>query len=457
MKAIRVMIPVFMLSVLGLAWYNTVSTVSTEASTYDRYIAEGNAAFEKTHFQEAYLAYEKALGVKKTEAAQDKILAAYAARSKETEEYDDFDRYVDASAKACSRFSGTLKYYENTMELMLTDSRYDDALGIYRQAGKNHLSSEKLTTQYRSVIGVWKIYKAGVKEYTEPFNGCYSYSRENGWSVYNLDTRKDVVRACTTVGRAGDDGIFFSSGTRDANEFVDTAGVVRGKLKSKVEAAGIYREGLAPVKIEGNYRYTDLDGQKTFGAYRFAGTFYKGVAPVQLGSDDWTLIDKDGNTVTDNLFDRIVLNTWDSCSAGPNRDLVIAQKDGVFAIYDAHGKEAKQTLDCEDMDIVADDNLFAAKKGGTWGFMNSGGEWIIEPSYDGAKSFACGLAAVKEGENWKLINRAQETVAEGNFAEIGYMNKDGSVFVRTKDDKGVAGTYYDWLKFPYFSQLTAEG
>ena len=39
----------------------------------------------------------------------------------------------------------------------------------------------------------------------------------------------------------------------------------------------------------------------------------------------------------------------------------------------------------------------------------------------------------------------------------GYMNKDGSVFVRTKDDKGVAGTYYDWLKFPYFSQLTAEG
>ena len=51
MKAIRVMIPVFMLSVLGLAWYNTVSTVSTEASTYDRYIAEGNAAFEKTHFQ----------------------------------------------------------------------------------------------------------------------------------------------------------------------------------------------------------------------------------------------------------------------------------------------------------------------------------------------------------------------------------------------------------------------
>ncbi len=401
MKAIRVMIPVFMLSVLGLAWYNTVSTVSTEASTYDRYIAEGNAAFEKTHFQEAYLAYEKALGVKKTEAAQDKILAAYAARSKETEEYDDFDRYVDASAKACSRFSGTLKYYENTMELMLTDSRYDDALGIYRQAGKNHLSSEKLTTQYRSVIGVWKIYKAGVKEYTEPFNGCYSYSRENGWSVYNLDTRKDVVRACTTVGRAGDDGIFFSSGTRDANEFVDTAGVVRGKLKSKVEAAGIYREGLAPVKIEGNYRYTDLDGQKTFGAYRFAGTFYKGVAPVQLGSDDWTLIDKDGNTVTDNLF--------------------------------------------------------AAKKGGKWGFMNSGGEWIIEPSYDGAKSFACGLAAVKEGENWKLINRAQETVAEGNFAEIGYMNKDGSVFVRTKDDKGVAGTYYDWLKFPYFSQLTAEG
>lgn len=457
MKPIRIVIAVFIIAILGLSWYSALSVFGEDLTEYNKYVAEGDKAFEKTHFQEAYIAYKKALKVKPTVEAQDKILSAYYERYKETDDYTDYDSYVSEYTDACSRFKHESKYYEGAVDLMMSDSRYSEALKIYNQAKKNNVGTEKLNEQYNKIKKTWTISAAGYTEYTEPYKGYFSYRKEIGWCTADTKNYKDLTRGYPYSGRVGDDKIFFTENKRQKSEFVDTNLIVRGKINDKVEAAGIYSEGLIPIKVNGKYKYTDLDGNASFGAYKFAGTFYNSSAPVQLDSGKWTLVDKKGNTVTENQFDSIVLNKWDSCVAGSDKDSMICQKDGAYYVYSADGKKEICKLDCQDFDIVTDDNIFAAKKSGKWGFIDISGKWIIEPEFDEAKSFSSGFAAVCSRENWKLISRSKETVVQGDFVYIGYVNSDGRVMVRTKDENGVERSYYDWLKFSFFDLLTSEG
>lgn len=54
--------------------------------------------------------------------------------------------------------------------------------------------------------------------------------------------------------------------------------------------------------------------------------------------------------------------------------------------------------------------LFPAKKGGLWGYINTGGDWVIKAKYFQAQSFTEGLAAVKEYSKWGYIDKKGEWV-----------------------------------------------
>ncbi|MGN0316841.1 MAG: WG repeat-containing protein [Lachnospira sp.] len=455
MKTVRLTFVIAMVVVLGLSWYIQISSVSDELIEYNKYVTDGNAAFEKTHFQESYIAYENALKLKKTEEVQDKVLSAYKKRYEETNEYTDFDDYISAYTDAYNMFNKNSKYYEGAISLMLSDSRYDSALKAYNQARKNYVNSDKLAEQYNKIKQSWELIRAGYKEYTEPFNGYYTYYKEIGWCVADVENKKDVIRGYPYVGRVGYDEILFSENMRGKSEFIDTSLVVRGKIKNKVETAGIYNEGFIPVKVNGKYFYTDLDGKNTFGSYKFAGTLYNDCAAVQLNSGEWSLINKEGNQITENKFEDIVLNNWDSCLAGNKKDKVICKKNGNYYVYSADGNKEICSLDCQEIGRITDDNIFAAKKSGKWGFVDIDGKWIINPEYDNAKSFSNGFAAVCMSDSWMIINKSNQIIAKGNFSDIGYVNSDGFVLVKTRDEEGDSD-YYDWLRFPYFDLLTGR-
>ncbi len=50
--------------------------------------------------------------------------------------------------------------------------------------------------------------------------------------------------------------------------------------------------------------------------------------------------------------------------------------------------------------------------GGKWGYIDKHGNWVVEPSFDGAKPFEGGLARVKVGTKWGYINRSGAYVWE---------------------------------------------
>ena len=74
-----------------------------------------------------------------------------------------------------------------------------------------------------------------------------------------------------------------------------------------------------------------------------------------------------------------------------------------------------------------DAKLTYARKDKKLGFVNSKGEWVIQPTYDKAKAFVDGLAPVSNDKMWGFVNESGEMVIEASY-------RDAEVFA-----EGLAG------------------
>lgn len=71
-------------------------------------------------------------------------------------------------------------------------------------------------------------------------------------------------------------------------------------------------------------------------------------------------------------------------------------------------------------------------KKGSWGFIDSKGKVVIEPSYEMAQEFSCGLAAVCVGSKWGFVDRTGKVIIPIKYHEVGIYSSD-VVSVETND------------------------
>ena len=105
------------------------------------------------------------------------------------------------------------------------------------------------------------------------------------------------------------------------------------------------------------------------------------------------------------------------------------------------------------------EGLAAVKKDGKWGYINTDGEMVIDPIYDSANSFSEGLAAVQSKGRWGYINTKGETVIaftmDSTFAfsdgmavfasgiYYGYINREGKVVIKATYEE--AGNFHNGI------------
>lgn len=91
-------------------------------------------------------------------------------------------------------------------------------------------------------------------------------------------------------------------------------------------------------------------------------------------------------------------------------------------------------------------------RGGLWGFVDTTGEFVIEPQYEGALLFSEGLAGVKAFDAWGFVDRQGKLAIKHNFAAIKPFT-EGLAAVKAKN--GLWG-YIDktgaWAIQPQFHQ-----
>ena len=136
------------------------------------------------------------------------------------------------------------------------------------------------------------------------------------------------------------------------------------------------------------------------------------------------------------------------------------------------------------------EGLAAVKKDGKWGFIDRGGNWAVEPSFEETKIFAEGLAPAQkeEGGKWGYIDRRGDWVIKPFYddafifqqerariilkGKLGFIDRDGEIVVDPIFDsnsrssgynQGLAAVSYqnmwgyldrngEWAVWPIFSE-----
>ena len=160
------------------------------------------------------------------------------------------------------------------------------------------------------------------------------------------------------------------------------------------------------VKKDDQWGYINKKGEEVVGVgkYNVIGDFSKGLARVAEGNKRG-YINKKGEEVIKLKYDEV----W-FFSEG----LVWVKKDGKWGVINKKGKEVIKVklkyYDVRDfregLAMVSIGNWETSK----WGFINKKGKEVVEPKYDDASSFSEGIAPVREGDNWYIIDKKGKVI-----------------------------------------------
>lgn len=89
-----------------------------------------------------------------------------------------------------------------------------------------------------------------------------------------------------------------------------------------------------------------------------------------------------------------------------------------------------------------------------WGYIDGSGKWIIEASYNGAKPFSDGLAAVKLKDYWGFIDYTGKLVIEASFNEVSNF-QNGVAWVKEKTSWGLIGKDGKFIINPTYSKIAS--
>lgn len=207
----------------------------------------------------------------------------------------------------------------------------------------------------------------------------------------------------------------------------------------KYEHLGLYVDNsLTAVSVEGKYAYYNSDFEKVLGDYEYGSTFNCGVAAVRTGENEWYIINEQGEKINSTPYADVVL---DSKEIAFRNDRAFVMKDGNYYLIDTSCNEigknkftdAKPFYNTNRNDKNNNDPILAAVcSDGKWGFVDTDGNYIINPSYQDAHSFSSSFAAVNQNGQWGFIQSDGTVVIDCSFDDVGDFNSKGCVFTMKK-------------------------
>lgn len=281
--------------------------------------------------------------------------------------------------------------------------------------------------------------------------------QQNGKWGYIDSSGKIVIKPQFVWAEEFSDGRAAFENEDGKHGYIDESGAI--VIEPKFDNWTNFSEGLAAVSIDFAYGYIDKTGKWAIPPQFAEGRpFSDGLALVGVplngklsfppGPVKHVFIDTTGKVVIDPKDD--ILNG--TFSEGVGAVQFITKSDLEEVLIDKTGKTIV-TVD----DIKTDrssEGLVPAKKNGKWGYLDTKGQFAIEPRFEEAHRFSEGLAAVLIGKDWGFIDRSGRVVIspkygagyESDFSEglalvyfqdkCVYIDKSGKVVIRVRCSEG---------------------
>ena len=437
MKKIRIVLAVFMLALTGVAWVSLAGGIMRDNSIYNGAIEKARELEEQRLYQKEIAALEEALGIR--ESAEVRCLWRDAWQLAWEDGVATKKEYINAMESVAELQPDNVENWEKLIGFCVETQDYKTAYACCKDAEEAGASSEKLDAWQRQVRYSYTVSGRVYSEVQHSPSGYNTVTNGEKWGIvdgdgeWTVDCNWEFLSPVTS-------GLVRLAGDVGELRIVDDKSVVQAIFDGGVEAARVIADGILPVLKDGSWRYYDSAGQ-TFmtGSYEEASSYADGIAAVKENGK-WKLTDRNGSRVGDAEFEDIRLyGSGEYLYDG----IFVARSGGEYGLYDQKG-ELVAGIACTDMDVFFGEWIAYQDPGGKWGYMDKKGNVMIEPRYEGAKSFSNGLAAVCVDGMWGFINEADELVIENRFLDAGYFTSGGVCFVSE-----AAGEYYMiTLRFP---------
>lgn len=394
---------------------------SEESNAYNEHIETAEDYANRGLYQKAIAEYDAALAIESSEDVWTAKLSAYAKRYEESD--DIYNDYISALQNAVSSYSQNAEYLLTLTNLYLQDEEYVSAYEVLNNAVQGGMKNEEVSALLFDAKYAFELELDVYSDYIPCTNGYYVVCSEDTWNYIEADGSGTDFGSYVYASPVGESGIRVVQDER-RSQLIDGERVVQGILQFDPKSAGVYAEGLVPIKNGASFAYYNSLGDKQFGEYDAAGAFTNGTAAVQEDGE-WYLIDNEGNEISGERYEDIVLQSDDSHI---KNGIMIAKKDGSYKFY----RDGNAIGSYEDAGILTDDNMVAVCIDGKWGFVDTDANELIAPQFSEAKSFSNGLAAVSNGEKWGFIDTNGEVAIDYQFLDADYFNSGGHCLVETE-------------------------
>lgn len=369
--------------------------------------------------------YQKALKIKSEDAVWQEVAGVCSEYYNEAPGLDRLDHALSVLDEGISVAPQVTLLWETAVGICMEAQDYKDAKKYLAKAEDASTWSDTLDRQQRTLRYTFKEGFAAVDQIGSYSEGSYTVVVNGLWGRLEADGSALTDETYLYISPANADGTAVMVDQDGRAALCDTQGNGLVLITPAPDAAGRPGEdGSLFVKSGEEARYIDAEGTVVLDGLEDASNFSAGMAAVKRDGM-WQLIKADGSAASPALFEDVKITAAGDWSRGGT---MLAKEDGAYHIYRSL-EGPVSGFACDDMDIPTEDGLYAFSQDGLWGFVDSEGKVVIEPSYEAARSFSNGLAAVRQNGEWGFITPQDELVIDYQFKDVDYFTDQGTCMV----------------------------
>lgn len=440
-KAKRILFAMVCVALVAASWIIAVTSkkdIDLQAELVlraDRYLADGAYVRAVPLLEEA-----ASYNTVQTLTIESRLKETYL-QLLETEGYP--RKYINLLEKQMARKDATEEIFVEAADFYLQMQKPGEALKIWKR-GAEKLGSKMLEDLYEANRYTYRIGRERYEKVTAICNGYIQVMLEQKWGLASAAGSLVIPCEYDKISSWSNDECIVAEGET-------ISGVDRNNNRVSLchaEAVDFtcYNENRLWLKDKTKgWFLSDGDFQTGMIYMQAVGTYSDGASAVMY-EGKWGLVKANGSEwLLEPQYDDIIC---DELGRSYQSERVFVRQGNTVQLlkWDKKAKTFVQVGESfEDARPFAD-GWAAVKKNGKWGFINKEGEMMIEPQFDDARSFGQHLAAVCQRGMWGYVSLRGEIVIDFQYFDAKSFS-DGSAPVLTE---------YGW-QFITLDELKNEG
>lgn len=423
MKNYRKIIPLALVVLMALACYSLVSNAVKENSDYNHYLSEARKYAELDITKYAIENYNKALSINPTPDVYVEVAEYY-----ERQENSD-TKLLNWCEDFFEKYPTNSKSYDCILKAYMKQKDYDSCFDVLSTAEKRNVSSEYIKSVKNELSYTFKLDFNTYDDVGIYGNGFCAVKSKDAWGY--VDSYGNQKTPISYVSAAPFTKAEMAPVVDQKGEcyFIDNTGSRVLASKEKYKSFGISSDDIIKVELEnGKYSYCDSELNKLFGEYDDATAFNNGIAAVKENGQ-WKIINNEGNAKLSTEYADVVADEKNIVFR--NDRLFVGDGTG-YIMIDSSGKQIGSEK-YENAHCFADSTYAAVENDGKWFFIDKNAKRLSDKTYEDARSYSNGLAAVKISGKWGFVDTDENVVIEQQFFGTKDFSEKGSCFVQTGD------------------------